>query len=49
MKQVAAADCFPCYCGSTILAALAAPHGNSGSLLVLWRAVVPTKVLTRFV
>ena len=39
-------DCFPCYCGSNILAILAAPHGSSGSLLVLWCAAVPTEVLT---
>jgi hypothetical protein len=42
-------DCFPCYCGSNILAGLAAPHCNSGNLLVLWCAVVPTEVLTHCV
>ena len=42
-------DCFPCYCGSNILAALAVPYGNSGSLLVLWCAVVPTEVLKHYV
>jgi hypothetical protein len=44
MKHVAVTMNATLYCGSNILAVLAAPHGNSGRLLVLWWTVVRTEV-----